>query len=133
MEGMRRPLPTSRPMRDPTQLRSTAAPTRLPFARPRARLPTPPGLRAARGCLPISSMRLSRSQPEGVRGWGTGSRRRAGPEDDALGERVERVDELKLGVAAQRDHLVHLLEPHRDDPEARHKLVQPLPAGGRAG
>jgi hypothetical protein len=39
---------------------------------------------------------------------------RAHGEDDALGEGVEGVDELELRVAAQRDHLVHLLQLQRD-------------------
>ena len=45
-------------------------------------------------------------------------------EDDALGEGVERVDELELGVAAERDHLVHLLELAGDDDEPLHELVE---------
>ena len=46
-------------------------------------------------------------------------------EDDALGEGVERVDQLELGVAAERDHLVHLLELPGDDDEPLHELVEP--------
>lgn len=39
-------------------------------------------------------------------------------------EGVQRVHQLQLGVAAQRDHLVHLLELEADDVEASHELVQ---------
>ena len=46
-------------------------------------------------------------------------------EEDALGEGVEAVDELELGVAAHGDHLVHFLEPQRDGAEARHEAFQP--------
>ena len=48
------------------------------------------------------------------------------PEDDALREGVEGVDELELCVAAERDHLVHLLQFVGDACEARHELLQPL-------
>mgnify|MGYP001590681608 CR=1 FL=1 len=65
-------------------------------------------------------------------------------EDDAFREWIQRVDEFKLCVAAERDHLprcdvsdieckgeattnlVHLLELHRNDSEALHKLLEAL-------
>merc|ERR1719431_883137 len=47
-------------------------------------------------------------------------------EDDALGERVQGVDQLQLGVPAQGDHLVHLLQLPRDDLEPVHEVVEPL-------
>ena len=37
-----------------------------------------------------------------------------------------RVAQHQLGVAAQGDHLVHLLEAHGDDAEAGHEFVEPL-------
>lgn len=43
-------------------------------------------------------------------------------EDDALTERVQRVDQLQLGVTAQRDHLVELFQLGGDERETGHEL-----------
>lgn len=48
------------------------------------------------------------------------------PEHDALGERVQAVHQLQLGVAAQCQHLVVLLQLVGDHVEAVHELVEPL-------
>ena len=50
--------------------------------------------------------------------------RRHDAEEDALREGVERVDQLQLRIAAHRDHLVHLLQPERDDAEALHEASE---------
>lgn len=48
------------------------------------------------------------------------------PEHDALGEWVQAVHQLQLGVAAQCQHLVVLLQLVGDHVEAVHELVEPL-------
>lgn len=48
------------------------------------------------------------------------------PEHDALRERVQAVHQLQLGVAAQCQHLVVLLQLVGDHVEAVHELVEPL-------
>ncbi|PLB45759.1 hypothetical protein P170DRAFT_251609 [Aspergillus steynii IBT 23096] len=45
-------------------------------------------------------------------------------EQDTLGEGIQGVDQLQLGVTAHGDHLVHLLESKRDDAESLHESVQ---------
>ena len=49
---------------------------------------------------------------------------RADAEDDAFAEGVQRVDQLQLGVAAQRDHLVEFLQFGGDEGESAHELAQ---------
>lgn len=51
---------------------------------------------------------------------------RSHAEHDALSERVERVDELEIGVALERDRAVDLLELETDAREAAHELVETL-------
>lgn len=54
-------------------------------------------------------------------------------EENALAEGVERVDQLQLGVAAQRDQLVHGLEVGGDGVEAGEEAGQAAVAeGGQA-
>ena len=48
------------------------------------------------------------------------------PEGDSLREGIEAVQELELSVAAQRDHLVHLLQVVVDGAEPAHEHVQAL-------
>lgn len=48
------------------------------------------------------------------------------PEHDALRERIQTVNELQLGVAAQREHLVVLLQLVCDHVESCHELVEAL-------
>ena len=48
------------------------------------------------------------------------------PEDNALWEGVEAVDQLQLRISPQRDHLVHLLQLTRDNAEPGHEVSQPL-------
>ena len=50
--------------------------------------------------------------------------RRHDREQNPLGEGIERIDELELGVAAHGDHLVHFLQPQRDEAEAGHEALE---------
>lgn len=50
--------------------------------------------------------------------------RRHHTEQDALGKRIERIDQLEFGIAAHGDHLVHLFETQGDGAEAFHEALE---------
>lgn len=47
-------------------------------------------------------------------------------EGDALAERIERIEELKLSITTQGDHLIHLLKSQGDGAESSHEHIESL-------